>query len=200
METSQGDPSGTHEPPVPAQEADVLLEGFLALETPEGFRAELIEGEIVVTPPPDGDHEDNIAALSEQILALSKVPMRASGNKGLRLASGGRCPSNHVIPDLTVAPRELRLFRGAEPWMPARNVALVVEVTSTRPERDRAAKRHCYARAGIPLYLLVDREKQRVTLMSEPIEDDYSRTVFVPFGEPLDLPSPFAFALETAEF
>jgi hypothetical protein len=31
------------------QDAQVLLEGFLALDTPEGFRAELIEGEIVVT-------------------------------------------------------------------------------------------------------------------------------------------------------
>jgi Uma2 family endonuclease len=84
--------------------------------------------------------------------------------------------------------------------MPARNVALVAEVTSTKAERDRAAKRHCHARAAIPLYLLVDREKQRVTLMSEPIEDDYSQTHFVPFGQPLDLPEPFGFALETAEF
>jgi hypothetical protein len=32
--------------------ADFLLEEFLKLETPEGYRAELIDGEIVMTPPP----------------------------------------------------------------------------------------------------------------------------------------------------
>ncbi|MCZ7415367.1 MULTISPECIES: hypothetical protein [unclassified Streptomyces] len=42
----------TPEPtPTPTQE-EFLLESFLALETPEGFKAELIEGNIVVTPPP----------------------------------------------------------------------------------------------------------------------------------------------------
>jgi hypothetical protein len=33
-----------------------LLEAFLALGTPLGFKAEPIEGEIVVTSPPDGEH------------------------------------------------------------------------------------------------------------------------------------------------
>ncbi|HEY8478453.1 MAG TPA: Uma2 family endonuclease [Spirillospora sp.] len=47
-------------------------------------------------------------------------------------------------------------------------IALVLEVTSSRPERDRVAERHGYARAGIPLYLLVDREESKVTLFSDP--------------------------------
>lgn len=33
-------------PHEPLTQADVLLEGFLALDTPEGFRAELIEGRL----------------------------------------------------------------------------------------------------------------------------------------------------------
>jgi hypothetical protein len=43
-----------HDPLTPAEG---LPEIFLALDTPEGFRAELSEGEIVVTQPPDGEHE-----------------------------------------------------------------------------------------------------------------------------------------------
>jgi hypothetical protein len=51
-----------HEPLTPE---GIRLEGFLALNTPEGFRAELIEGEVAVTPPPDGDHDGKRLALPE---------------------------------------------------------------------------------------------------------------------------------------
>ncbi|MEU5241552.1 Uma2 family endonuclease [Streptomyces lydicus] len=188
-----------HEP-IPAQD-DTLLEGFLALETPNGFRAELIEGEIVVTPPPDGDHEDYLSVILRQVLRESATDMDSSGHKGLLLPAGadGR-PPNHVIPDATIAPRALRLFRGAPSWMPGDGVAMVVEVTSTNPLKDREAKRLCYARAGIPLYLLVDRDKATVTLFSEPENADYSGSHTQPFGKPVPLPAPFSFDLDTADF
>ncbi|MGW3405038.1 Uma2 family endonuclease, partial [Streptomyces zhihengii] len=67
-------------PHEPLTQEDVLLEGFLALDTPEGFRAELIEGEIVVTPPPDGDHEDCISHIARQVIRASRTDMDFSGN------------------------------------------------------------------------------------------------------------------------
>lgn len=181
-------------------QAEVLLEGFLALDTPEGFRAELIEGEIVVTPPPDGDHEDYIGLIVDQMARRARTRMQFSGNKGLKLRSGGGCPKNHAIPDGTFAPLELRLFRGADPWMPCEGVALVAEVTSTKPQADREAKRRCYARGGIPLYLLIDRDDSSVTLFSDPENDDYRQLLTIPYGKPLPLPEPFAFDLETGDF
>ncbi|GAA1364048.1 Uma2 family endonuclease [Streptomyces beijiangensis] len=184
----------------PLTQADVLLEGFLALDTPEGFRAELIEGEIVVTPPPDGDHEDYIELIVSQVYRRSRTDMQFSGNKGLKLPSGGVCPRNHLIPDGTFAPRERRLFRGAESWMPCEGVALAVEVTSSKPERDREAKRRCYAQGSIPLYLLIDRDKTSLTLFSDPEKGDYRQSCTLPFGKPVALPEPFAFELETADF
>lgn len=84
----------------------LLLEGFLALETPEGFRAELIDREIVVTPPPDGEHEHYISRIVRQVLRRSETDMDFSGNKGLMLKSGEACPKDHVIPDVTFAPLE----------------------------------------------------------------------------------------------
>ncbi|MEV8564421.1 Uma2 family endonuclease [Streptomyces sp. NPDC051322] len=187
-------------PHEPLTQAEVLLDGFLALETPEGFRAELIEGEIVVTPPPDGDHEDYIGLVLEQVIRRSSTPMQFAGNKGLKLRSGGGCPKNHAIPDGTFAPRDLRLYRGADPWMPCEGVALVVEVTSSKPQADREGKRRCYARGDIPLYLLVDREASSVTLFSDPENDDYRQHCTIPFGKTVALPAPFAFDLETADF
>ncbi|MEU6675695.1 Uma2 family endonuclease [Streptomyces sp. NPDC046925] len=180
--------------------AEVLLEGFLAFDTPEGFRAELIEGEIVVTPPPDGDHEHCISLIVSQVIRRSRTDMQFSGNKGLKLKSGDACPENHAIPDGTFVPGELRLFRGAEPWMPCAGVSLVAEVTGAKPQADREAKRRCYARGGIPLYLLIDREGSSVTLFRDPEGDDYREHCTLPFGKAMALPEPFGFELETAEF
>ncbi|WP_171110882.1 MULTISPECIES: Uma2 family endonuclease [unclassified Streptomyces] len=184
----------------PLTQEEVLLEGFLALDTPEGFRAELIEGEIVVTPPLDRDHEKYISRIVRQVIKRSKTDMDFSGNKGLRLKSGEAYPTDYVIPDVTFAPVEVDLFGGAESWMPCDGVVMVLEVTSTKPQADREAKRRCYARGGIPLYLLADRDASQVTLFSAPEKGDYREHCTRPFGKPIALPEPFAFELDTAEF
>ncbi|QFQ96833.1 Uma2 family endonuclease [Streptomyces phaeolivaceus] len=184
----------------PFVQAEVLLEGFFALRTPEGLRAELIEGEIVVTPPSDGDHEDCVGLIVSQVIKRSRTDMQFSGNKGLKLGKADRCPQDYVIPDGTFAAQSLRLYRGADTWMPCQGVSMVLEVTSTKPEMDREVKRRCYARGGIPLYLLIDRDMSEVKLLSDPRDDDYRQRCTVPFGKPLPLPEPFAFDLETADF
>ncbi|MEU5024865.1 Uma2 family endonuclease [Streptomyces milbemycinicus] len=184
----------------PLTQEEILLEDFLALDTPEGFRAELIEGEIVVTPPPDGEHETCISRIVRQVIRKSATDMDVSGHKGLTVPRGGLCVRNHVIPDVTFAPVEQDLFREAESWMPCEGVSMVVEVTSSKPDRDREAKRHCYANGGIPLYLLVDREKGSVTLFSDPEKAEYQEAATVSFGKSIGLPAPFSFSLETADF
>jgi Uma2 family endonuclease len=180
-------------------EAQVVLEGFPALDTPEGFRAELMEGEIVVKSTPDGTHEHCLSRVLEQVILQSSTDMQFSGNKGLKLASGEGWPQDHVIPDMTLVPEEGRAFRGAAPWMLCEGVVMVGEVTYTRPEIDREVKRRCYARGGIPLYLLIDRDTSSVTLFSDPEKDDYRRHRMVSFGKRLPLPEPFAFDLDTTD-
>ncbi|CAM5487728.1 Uma2 family endonuclease [Streptomyces abikoensis] len=187
--------------PFPDAFPDPFLELFLELDarTPEGISAELIDGEIVISPPPEGSHEHCLSELFRQVTTQSATDVSVSGRKGLLVPARSGRTSDHVIPDATIAPGRRR-FRSAPPWMPCDGVAMVAEVTSSRAERDRIAKRHCYARAGIPLYLLVDREEETVTLFSEPADQDYAETHTVPYGKALPLPAPFSFELETSDF
>jgi hypothetical protein len=69
-------------------------------------------------------------------------------------------------------------------------VALAVEITSSKPQADHKGKRRCYARGGIPLGLLVDREAALVTLFSDSENDDYPQHCTVPFGKPFRYPHP----------
>jgi hypothetical protein len=55
----------------------------------------------------------------------------------------------------------------------------------------------------VPQYLLIDRFNEdgpAVSLFTEPVRGVYSRTVRVPFGEPVEIGAPFGVRLETSEF
>lgn len=177
---------------LPAMAGADLLAVFRDLAVPEGYRVELIEGEIVVSPPPDGDHEDIVAVINKRIVRGSAADVYVSGTVGLIM------PLGRFIPDSVVGAEGL--FRGRGHWSPPEGVLLVVEVTSLHPERDREAKRRGYAAAGISRYLLIDRTAGEAVLYSEPREGDYRADVRVPFGKPLDLPDPFGFTLDTTPF
>ena len=175
---------------VDRSEGDGLLEAFLALETPEGFKAELIEGEIVVTPPPDGDHETAIGRIVWQIARQCPEELDFAGGKGLIV------PTGRFIPDGTFTRDGAML--GRESWSEPEGVLVVLEVTSSRPGKDREQKRRGCAAAGIPLYLLVDRQRDQVVLHSEPRHGDYTVVATAALGDPLRLPKPFDFELDTA--
>src|SRR6202046_295474 len=177
----------------PDAEADFTLQDFLSFDAPEGYRAELIDGEIVVTPPPEGTHERCIMQIVKQVLACSDTPMDFSGQKGLivPVAEG----QGRVIPDITFAPAKLDLLLDAPTWMPATGVAMVVEVTSSSADHDRNAKRRAYAAAQIPLYLLVDRQRHEVILHGDTMRNEYTSSLTVQFGGGVKLPEPFSFTL-----
>lgn len=180
-------------PPAPTDVTrDALRNLMESLDTPHGYRTELIDGEIIVTPPAQADHEGDIGSVNEQVILKSATRLRAVGGLGVIT------PGNDCVPDLTVGPREL--FRGSATWVDPTGVELVVEVTSPSSElRDRQTKRRDYAAANIPLYLLVDRNRKSVTLFSEPDGTDYKVTRTASFGENLPLPQPFAFELDTSD-
>jgi Uma2 family endonuclease len=112
---------------------------------------------------------------------------------------------NEFQPDLQVAPSAAWPPDGKGPSII--EVKLVVEVTSPGKRnliRDRETKYAAYARAGIPLYLIVDRYDAggHSTLYwnPDPKKEEYKHRHSVPFGEKLTLPEPFEVDIDTAEF
>lgn len=161
---------------------------FDAMLGPE-YRAELISGEIVVNPPPHGTHEQIFAKLNNQLVRKSAIEVEVSGHRGIET------PLGDYIPDMTIT--EPDTFGGQPPWGTPAGILMVVEITSSMRASDRVDKRRAYAAAGIPLYLLVDRQNQETVLFSAPDVEarDYRADRRVPFGSDLPLPAPFSFIL-----
>jgi Uma2 family endonuclease len=95
-------------------------------------------------------------------------------------------------------------FSDMESTVPVEHVLLVSEVVSPFSKRaDREVKWLSYAKAGIPLYLLVDRfvEPIIITLFSAPGQDGYANTDAIPAGPgggKLNIPAPFGMTLDAA--
>jgi Uma2 family endonuclease len=84
-------------------------------------------------------------------------------------------------------------------------IVLIVEVTSpTSPDtvlNDRTTKPVQYAKAGVPLYLLVDQELGRWTLHG--LHEGWQRYQIVAadaYGEEIPLPEPLGFTIPTADW
>lgn len=67
-------------------------------------------------------------------------------------------------------------------------VLLAAEVSSTTLYYDLNDKRTEYALGGIPTYWVIDVNGERVHVMTNPIDGDYTARHLVPFGEPLTVP------------
>lgn len=77
---------------------------------------------------------------------------------------------------------------------------MVVEVTSPEEGNDRmhrTGKGGIYAAAGIPVYLLIDRESREVAVYSGPRTGHYQQVATTSFGAEVVLPSPVELTLDT---
>ncbi|MER5684664.1 Uma2 family endonuclease [Streptomyces sp. NPDC002205] len=182
---------------------DYLLQTWRELDVPEGWRAEIDEGQIVLVPPPHAHHNGIAAKVQRRLYADLPEELEIYQTLGVHVAPLDKL----YVPDLVVMPSEL--IDTADPEssdpMDVSEALLIVEIAAKGNARDvRTKKYRAYARAGVPLYLLIDRFDTRgamATLFTEPNEDGtYKRSDAVPFGKPLTLPEPFGTTLLTADF
>lgn len=171
-----------------------LRKAFQELEVLPGMRAELVDGEIIVSPTPNGNHAAIVAKITRWALNSFDGMMFYAN---LTLVS----PEGEYVPDGIIAADGT--FDGEEWRFGADGVALVLEVTpegKTAADRDRGPKRRGYAAAAIPLYLLVDRNDGRATIFSDPRDGDYHYSSSALIGDKLEIPEPLSATLDTAGF
>jgi hypothetical protein len=177
--------------PVPDLD-EILWQAWKAMDLPEGYRAEIIEGAIEVSPTGRRRHMVLINRIRRALEAHLGDGDHAVWHDG-NVIHRRKC----WIPDLFVAPSDADEIPDEEDLgVDATGVSMVIEVVSPgrrNIERDRVRKRREYARAGIPVYVIVDDhdDEGAVLVLSVPNSkkatyDDEHR---IPYGTDAVIPS-----------
>jgi Uma2 family endonuclease len=88
-----------------------------------------------------------------------------------------------------------------EGTFPGEKIGFVAEVLSKNNKgTDLVDKVEVYARFDIGLYLIIDPFKGWCTLHREPRGEGYAVASATEFGQPVELPEPFGFAIDTTRF
>ncbi|WP_405848777.1 Uma2 family endonuclease [Streptomyces niveus] len=182
---------------------EYLLETWRELDVPEGWRAEIDEARIFLVPPPHAHHNGIAAKVQRALYRNLAEDLEIYQTIGVHIAPLDKL----YVPDLVVMPSDAvdAVDPDTSDPVDAAEALLIVEITSKGNARDDRTKKHrAYARALVPIYLLIDRFDTRgpvVTLFTEPSEDGtYKHSEQVPLGKPITLPEPFRTTVETAAF
>lgn len=107
---------------------DYLLQTWRELDVPEGWRAEIDEGQIVLVPPPHAHHNGIAARVQRRLYTTLPNDLEIYQTLGIHVAPLGKL----YVPDLVVMPTELIAAAAPETSDPldAAEALLVVEITS----------------------------------------------------------------------
>jgi Uma2 family endonuclease len=160
----------------------------------DGMRYEIFEGSLLVSPMANNRHARVIgrvyAALARQVQPPGYVSAFGTGIN----VRGGR---SYFIPDLVVLREETNDQRLG---VASSEVLLVVEVLSpSNARKDLILKRHEYAADKIPVYWIVDPEKQTITVLEHDGGEHYHEIAKVSPGEMFATEVPFPISLDPAE-
>ncbi|MEV5849632.1 Uma2 family endonuclease [Streptomyces sp. NPDC051985] len=164
---------------------EVLWQAWKAMELPEGYRAEIIEGAIEVSPTGRFSHAQIVNRLRDALAIFLQDSEYGAWNDTNVIHA-----RKAWIPDGFVAPRDAELVEEEDGLgVKAPAIGVVFEVVSPgkrNQDRDRIRKRREYARAGIPVYVIIDDHDSHgtVTVLTEPEPEraDWVGVHRVPYG------------------
>jgi Uma2 family endonuclease len=144
----------------------------------EDDSVELLEGWIVQKMPKNPIHDATIDLLMQLFARL--LPVGWFPRSQNVFLTGDSAPE----PDVVIVRGHPRDYLVRHPR--AHDVAVVVEVAETSLDRDKR-KRRIYARAGVPVYWIVDVSARRVEVYSQPDPQDGRYEVCQTLQSPAEL-------------
>ncbi|MBA4865552.1 Uma2 family endonuclease [Streptomyces sp. PSKA54] len=166
------------------------------LEEATGLRVQIVGGKLVMSPTPRGKHAGVVVRLRRQLGEALPEGLAAYEMSSIALPDD---PDDYVTPDLIVLPTE---WEDDDDWLadPV-DVALAAEVISgSEKSREIRDKADWYAVARVAVLLVIDPRKGTWALHTRPDNGSYQDVLPGKFGEPVPLPPPLGFEVETARF
>ncbi|MBB1260309.1 Uma2 family endonuclease [Streptomyces alkaliterrae] len=178
------------------RDLDMMFDWVDKMPVPEGFKVEIVEGHIFMSP----QREIHWEIIRRIVRALEdRYGMGVRVLSDVRIDFPGKL--NGFAPDVA------KLRPGAERDKKGRwsykDLEFVAEVISRDTAlNDYGPKLAAYATAGVPVYLVADPYTGRCIVYTDPKQNgEYDTRLPVDFGEPVDLKkTPVDLVLQTDEF
>jgi Uma2 family endonuclease len=172
----------------------ILDEMFDQMTIPEGYKAEIVEGIVYMSPQRD-THWEIILDIVEQL--RTKYP-RKRVKSDVRIDYPGNL--NGFATDVTlVSETAEKNAKGLWLWQ---DVVFVAEVISKgTAQNDYGPKRTAYATAEVPVYLVADPYQGKCHLYTQPKGGEYVSELTVAFGTDVGMTdTAVGLTLDTTEF
>ena len=173
---------------------DEMFERLETMPVPEGYKVEIVEGTVYMSPQRD-THWEIIADIYEQL--RTKYP-RQRVKSDVRIDYPGHL--NGFATDVTVVAEGATKSEDGH-WS-YEDVEFVAEVISKgTAANDYGPKKTAYATAEVPVYVIADPYQGRCHIYTDPKGSDYEVETKVAFGKDVDLTAtPLGLTLKTDEF
>jgi Uma2 family endonuclease len=130
-------------------------------------RVELLEGELIVMPPPNPPHAITITQANKSFTRAFGDLVEVSVQNPLRLSADIE-DKNLPMPDVMIL--QPRVYRDHP--IPE-DVLLLVEVADSSVKEDRGRKLSLYALHGVKEYWIINLVTKRIEVYTDPVGEDY---------------------------
>ncbi len=140
-----------------AQYHEMIRLGILTEDDP----VELLEGWIIQKMPKNPPHRAATKLTRNALEEIVPEGWYVDAQEPITLED------SEPEPDVVVVRGNTRDYLDRHPG--SQDLALIVEIADSTLERDRTSKKRLYARAGIPVYWIVNLPEQKLEVYTEPI-------------------------------